>query len=165
MSLRCTMRSPASCAATISGLSGLMALENTTVFLPSTFFACWPNSTVMPRLCRRSVLALGSRSEPSTSTPCSCSISASTLMPAPPMPMKCVAPRSCTVSSGANDAWVGSRIMVPASRWLSDTIAPRKLFSSSFHYGRTHGLPRGAAMIVRPVNQLADRLARARASP
>jgi len=29
----------------------------------------------------------------------------------------------------------------------------------------THGLPRGAAMIVRPVNQLADRLARARASP
>ena len=23
-----------------------MALENTTVFLPSTFFACWPNSTV-----------------------------------------------------------------------------------------------------------------------
>lgn len=34
MSLRCTMRSPASCAATISGLSGLMALENTTVFLP-----------------------------------------------------------------------------------------------------------------------------------
>ena len=121
MSLRCTMRMPRSCAATISGLSGLMALEYTTVSAPRTLSACWPISTVMPRDRSRSVFEPSSRSEPSTSTPRSWSISASTLIPAPPMPMKWVLPSCNTVASGANATLIGSRTIGVALVCASDT--------------------------------------------
>ncbi len=82
-------RSPASRAATTSGLPARTALETTTVWAPATLDAACPTVTVAPSARRAVRIRESFASLPLTGRPRASSTRAIPDMPAPPMPTKC----------------------------------------------------------------------------